>query len=218
MRCLRLSPVIALPALVLSSLLAHAGQNPDFTLPMHGIWPATFTETCDTPAAQGVDCSPSGRPTVNLPAGATGPGVVYLFMNNHAAVRGVQTAFEFAPWTMLFGRWDCLAALPETVPSNPGGPRHGLLCFAWPCVTDPSLLVIGSMTMNLTGSGCITQVQPERSTFLALDCNLEIDEFGLPEGAGRLGSVCIGSGGHDACDRVVPVESATWGRIKRSYR
>lgn len=103
-------------------------------------------------------------------------------------------------------------------PSNPGGPVAGSLQTAFDCATGGSLVVIGFMVMNLTGSGCVTQVQPANSTFLALDCNLEIDEFGLPEGAGRLGSVCIGSGGHDACDRVVPVQPATWGRIKRSYR
>ena len=28
---------------------------------------------------------------------------------------------------------------------------------------------------------------------------------------------CVGEGGHDACDRVVPVEASTWGAIKATY-
>jgi hypothetical protein len=198
---------------------AFGGSNPLFTLPMHGIHPADFTETCDTPARTGVDCI-NGRPIVNLPSGATGPAVLYVFVHNHLELKGIQTAFEFAPWTITVGVWDCQPGqLSLATPANPGGPDSGLLNTAFNCVTDLSLQVIGFMTMNLTGSGCIRQVQPSGSTFQALDCNLELDEFDLPGGETRLGSVCIGEGGLDVCDvGGSPVEPATWGSIRAQYR
>jgi hypothetical protein len=200
--------------------VAYAGQNPSFVLPMHGMWPATLTETCDTPAQNGVDCTATGRPTVNLPSGATGPAVMYLFVHEHIALKGVQTAFEFAPWTITFSSWDCQPGqLSLRTPANPGGPDTGILNTAFNCTTDRSLQVIGFMVLELTGSGCITQVQPTGSFFQALDCGLGLDEFAATgPNMARLGSVCIGSGGHDACFQVVPVESATWGAVKAQYR
>lgn len=211
----------AIPALlVLIASQAFAGANPHFTLPMHGIWPFTFSEFCTTPATQGIDCSHSGRPTVDLPPEATGPAIFYLFVHNHAAIQCVQTAFEWAPWTFLFGQWRCIPGshLHVQEPHDPGGPFHGYIGQCWPCVTDPSLLVVGFMVINITGPGCISQVEPYLR-ISALDCNNEVDELTLPgPDELRLGRVCVGSGGHDACDALTPVLSTTWGGIKAQYQ
>jgi hypothetical protein len=52
-----------------------------------------------------------------------------------------------------------------------------------------------------------------------VDCLNGIDRIdaGDPVEQLRLGKICVGEGGRDACDPVTAVEPATWGQIKRSY-
>jgi hypothetical protein len=206
--------------LTVGSTAIFGGANPYFTLPMHAIYPATFTETCDDPAQSGVDCI-NVLPTFTLPEGATGPAVLYLLCFRHTELAGVQTALEFAPWTIIFDNWNCqVNQLSLVTPGNPGGPTAGRLSTAFDCVRSPSIQVVGFMTMNLTGTGCIRQVNPSGSLVQALDCQLEIDQFDVtvPPHDTRAGSVCIGPGGRDACELWTAVEPATWGGIKAQYK
>jgi hypothetical protein len=72
----------------------------------------------------------------------------------------------------------------------------------------------------VSGTGCIGQIESSFPFGIhALDCHQEIDQIfpSEPGQRGRLGKICVGAGGHDACDRVTPVAAATWGRIKASY-
>jgi hypothetical protein len=214
---MRYAPVaMALMALCIGTT-AFGGANPQFTFPMHGLHPATFQENCATVAD--IDCLPGGvRPTVNLPGPLGGPGVVYFFVNNHNELKGAQTAFDFGTWSLVFGNWTCQPGfLALHVPTG-SGPDDGLLNAAWNCFAGTQLQTIGFMTMNMP-SGCITQVLPTGSLFQALDCDLNLDEHdGTGADAARLGSVCVDTGGVDACDAVNPVESATWGSIKAQYK
>jgi hypothetical protein len=72
----------------------------------------------------------------------------------------------------------------------------------------------------VSGTGCIGQIESSFPQGIhALDCQQQYDRIfpsELGQGA-RLGKICVGPGGHDACDRVTPVAAATWGRIKASY-
>ena len=204
-------PLLAVPIL-LSFVAAptHAGANPSFTLPLHA--KASQFEPCD--GYLPVDCLES-RPTVNV---AEGPVCVYLMIMNYCCLIGVQTAFSVDPeWTFLFGLWDCQpGSFPDVPPHPPFGPTSGTITTGFNCVTTGVLLPIGRMFFDAT-SGCVGQVE---SSFPfgthVLDCQQAMDRI-MPEEGERLGKICVGSGGHDACDRVTPVSPATWGAIKAAY-
>ena len=79
---------------------------------------------------------------------------------------------------------------------------------------------MGRMFFSNVTQGCIEQVQSAYSGGIAVvDCAGGIDQIDPsdPVQKQRLGRICVGSGGHDACDRVVPVESSTWGQIRATY-
>ncbi len=196
--------------LLLAAGPIYAGANPSFTLPLHA--KASQFEPCN--GYLPVDCL-DNRPTVNV---AEGPVAVYLMIMNYCCVSVVQTAFDVDPeWTFVFGLWDCQQGLgPEFPPHPPFGPTSGTMIYAFSCVTTGVLLPIGRMFFNATG-GCIEQVESSYpdGTFV-MDCQQGIDRI-LPEEGERLGKVCVGSGGYDACDRVTPVSPATWGAIKAAY-
>ena len=79
--------------LVLGSTAAYGGANPHFTLPMHGIYPATFSETCEDPMQGGVDCI-NTLPNFELPVGATGFAVLYLLCFRHTGSDELQTGIR----------------------------------------------------------------------------------------------------------------------------
>jgi hypothetical protein len=213
---MRYAPVaMALMALCIGST-AFAGANPQFTMPLHGIHPTTLTETCAT--AGDVDCI-NVLPTVELPPNP-GFGAVYLMVNNHTELKGIQTAIDFGPHILILGNWTCQTnQLSLSVPAMPGGPDAGLLSTAWDCVQSTDLQIAGFMQFNMVGTGCVSHVLPTGRLFEALDCGLLLDQHdGTGADAARLGKVCQGPGGFDACEAVSPVESATWGSIKAQYK
>jgi len=213
------SVAMALMALCLSTT-AFGGQNPLVTFPLHAKSGSTF-EACN--GYLPVDCtgligSPT-RPTVNIPA-AGAPVAVFLMANNHTALAGAQTAFEWPGWALAFSLWsECQGGqVTGTQPANPGGPTNGTIATAFNCVNSPALQVIGRMFFQPAGAiGCISQVE---STFpggiVALDCNQQTDQIPVSQGA-RLGKICPGQGGVDACEPLNAVEPATWGSIKGQY-
>jgi hypothetical protein len=207
------SVVMALTALCVSTT-AFAGLNPLITLPLHG--KASGFEACT--GYLPVDCL-DNRPTVDVQAV---PTAVFLLANNHTSLAGVQTAFEWPGWSLAFGLWDCQGGqLSAVTPMNPGGPTAGSITTAFNCITTQQLAVIGRMHFQPAGApGCISQVE---SSFPfgnhVVDCELGTDIIlhmnqGLQQ---RLGKICVGTGGHDACDAVVAVEPTTWGQIKTQY-
>lgn len=206
---MRYAPVMALMALLLATT-AVAGLNPFATLPLHG--KTSSFEQCN--GYLPVDCSLSNPPQVNMPA--PGPVAIFLFVNNYTRVAGVQTAFQKDPsWTFTFGLWDCQPnQLSAVTPGGAFGPTAGTISTAFDCLNGPALGVIGRMHFVAT-TGCITQVQ---STYPdgnhVVDCSQGKDLIDLAQ---RLGSVCVGQGGHNACPAVTPVEPATWGSIKAQY-
>jgi hypothetical protein len=204
---------MALMALCLSTT-AFGGANPLATLPLHAKSGSTF-ENCD--GYLPVDCL-GVRPTVDVPAGA--PAAVFLLVNNHTAVAGVQTAFEWPGWNFGFGLWEgCRAGqVNGTTPTAPGGPMAGTIATAFNCVNTPAVFVVGRMFFFPGAGGCISQVQ---STFpggnVVLDCNNQTDSITDPLRMGRICTIGSGPGGHDACPPIVAVEPTTWGSIKAQY-
>jgi len=193
---------------------AYAGANPNFTLPLHA--KASQFELCD--GYLPVDCL-GVRPTVQLESGQ--PVAVFLLVANYTQLAALQTAFEVDPsWSYLFGLWFCPPTYGDFPPVPPFGPTAGnLSCRFFNCVTNGQLLPIGRMHF-ISGTGCVGQIE---SSFAmgtwAMDCQQELDQIfpNEPGQAARLGRVCVGPGGHDACEAATPVAPATWGRIKASY-
>jgi hypothetical protein len=189
---------------------AQAGDNPHFTIPLHA--KVSNFEPCD--GYLPVNCV-DVRPTVDI---EPGPVAIFVFVMNYTKLAGVQTAFEVdRSWTFSFGLWEC-QGLHEFPPQPPFGPTSGTISLAFTqCATSGRLVVIGRMFF-VAATGCIGQVE---SAFPfgthAFDCENQIDPIS-PGDEARLGKVCVGPGGRDACDRVVPVAPATWGHIKSTYR
>jgi hypothetical protein len=201
---------MALMALCITTT-AFGGANPQVTLPLHA--KASTFEQCN--GYLPVDCI-GNRPTVDV---AAAPIAVFLFIHNYNNVAGVQTAFDWPGWSLTFGLWDCQGGqLSAVTPTNPGGPTAGSITTAFNCVNGPALAVIGRIHMVPAGApGCISQVQ---STFPGginvLDCAQGTDL--IPDSqAARLGKICVGQGGVDACEPINAVESSTWGSIKAQY-
>lgn len=205
------SVAMALMALCITTT-AFGGANPQVTLPLHA--KASSFEPCN--GYLPVDCA-GNRPTVNIPAAQ--PIAVFLLFNNYNNVAGVQTAFEWPGWSLTFGLWDCqVGQLSAVTPVNPGGPTAGSITTAFNCVNGPALAVVGRIHLVPAGAaGCVSQVQ---STFPGginvLDCTQGTDL--IPDSqAARLGKICVGQGGVDACAPLNAVESSTWGSIKAQY-
>jgi hypothetical protein len=137
----------------------------------------------------------------------------------------------------------CLATAPLAIPNtasagaNPNFtvPLHAMSGFGGTCqdylrvdcVTHrpnvnvaPGVTTVFVFVANHTGiAGLATVANPGGLT--ALDCGFLEDGIDPddPVQRFRLGSICVNAGGHDACDPLaIPVESATWGKIKDGYR
>lgn len=193
-----------------ASSAAFAGNNPQVTIPLHG--KASSFEPCTGLAP--VDCG-ANRPTVNV---AGGPVCIFVTLRNYVGVAGVQTAFDNPnSWTFTFGLWDCQTGqLNAVTPGAPFGATAGSITTAFTCVTSGALLPVGRMFFIAT-TGCISQIQSSYPFGIhVLDCEGGIDQISDNE-QGRLGKICVGSGGVDACDPISPVEATTWGQIKASY-
>jgi len=213
MLMLKRAPVIASIALLAAATAAMAqgpGVNNQVTLPLH--YKASGFEACTGLAP--VDCL-TNRPAISATSGAA--AAIFLTVMNYQSIQGVQTAFQFdATWTLTFGLWDCQTGqLNAVTPAMPGGPTAGSITTAFNCVTTGALLPIGRMFFTGPTAGCISQVQSTYPFGIhVLDCQGGVNQ--ITEDA-RLGKVCVGAGGVDACDPVSPVESATWGGIKAQY-
>ena len=192
---------------------AAAGENPSFTLPLH-IAASTY-QPCN--GYLPIDCT-SNHPTVNLSGG--GPVAVFIFVANYQRISYLQVGLEWDPsWSHSFGLFDCQPGQLEGF--FPDSPTTASGVTAFSCVNGPALAVMGRMFFTAGSSGCLAFIQPPWPTWPngihAGDCQLGIDQI-TDEDSPRFGRVCVGSGGVDACDRVVPVFPSTWGAIKGSYR
>lgn len=208
--------LLALALLVSSASSAFGGANPDVTLPLHARFGQAENGCRDF---QPVDCV-NLRPTVNIPPNTE--VMIYLLMHNYSQVQGVQTAFEWDPgWVPL----ECfLNCRPGSVWGWPDPCYYfeveGVIGIAFNCVTGPALEPFGRLRFLSGPSGCIRQVQTNYPFGVYVgDCTNGIDQVDPadPVQALRLGRICVEEGGHDACDRVTPVEASTWGRIKAAF-
>jgi len=199
---------IAMTALAGTAL---AGGNPNFTLPLHAKV-IHGSEGCT--GYLPVDCL-GVPPTVQVQTGQL--VAIFLLVANASQLTGVQTAFEIDPsWTFISDDWYCRGR-PAFVPGPPFNGNTNSVAVAFNCITGGALLPIGLMHF-VAGTGCVGQTI---STYPlgthVLDCNQDFDLITLSQAA-RLGSVCVGPGGHDACAAATPVAAATWGSIKQTYR
>ena len=156
-------------------------------------------------------------PTVNVQAAPLG---VFVLIYNYEAASGLQTALQWTGWSRTFSIWDCLQMCdpgPCPPPINPPGTEIIAVAFTG-CVTGPALVSVGRIFFVPAGNaGCITQSDPGLPLGIhLLDCEGGWDQITDPESP-RLGKICVNAGGVNACAGAVPVESATWGRIKATY-
>jgi hypothetical protein len=201
-----------------------AQANTHFSVVLHARTPGG-TGTC---TATGVPNCTNIRPTTQVAADTEFR--LYIFINNYTALGAMQTAFAWpADWVcdpdgeppITFGCRGTTQAYAHE-PVNPGGPIDGTLATAFDCFTGPGLAAIGRIDFLSGAAGCLTQVNPAQGTrrVEVLDCqnNSTTIDADTSFGQLRLGAICVGTPGRDACDVHPAVEPATWGSIKATYR
>jgi len=218
---MRYAPVaICLLALCLPTV---AWANDNFTVVLHARTPSG-TGTC---TAAGLPNCVGIRPTTQVAANTEFR--LYIFIRNHTALGAMQTGFQWpADWVATpTGEppffFSCRGDTPAHTPVNPGGPIHGTLALAFECFTSPALCAIGRIDFFAGAGGCLEQINPIQGTgrVEVLDCqnNSTTLDATTPHGQSRLGSICVGVPGRDACDAITTaVEPATWGSVKATYR
>lgn len=187
------------------------GGNTCTTMMLHAV--STSFAACDD--LGGLDCD-----TVPATVDVTGLGqfASFLIYRNYEEVAGGQCAFTVDPsWVFTFGLWDCQGGqVNGTTPAAPWGETSGTIATAFNVVSGGQIAVIGRLHWATAASGCL-DIDTESSFPFQTHV---IDGVGvvtpvIPQNRGRL---CVGTGGYDACDFVVPVEATTWGGIKAQYQ
>ena len=184
-------------------MTAQAGLNPDFRIVLHA--KQSSFEPCN--GYLPVDCT-SVQPTVNV---QSAPITVFVLLANYQQASGIETAFSWSGWVQTFSIWDCSGIICDPGPCNffPPGASGGTVAGTFPdCVNGPALKVIGTMSFVPAGnSQCIRMVQPSSPLGIHLiDCNDEIDQI-TDENSPRLGRICVGAGGVNACSSVTGVDT-----------
>ena len=185
-----------------ASTLAQDAPNTNTTFVLHVVQ-ASYGP-CDI-----VDpCEPGHGPVLEI----TQPGqphVIYFIVRNYAGIIGLQADLVWpTDWTWLFeitcppNPLDCFHVGPNTIS-----------CAFNDCLTGGSSLVMAAIHM-IPGSGCfsITESKWPGGTYV-VNCQGELD----PVAKHNWGRVCVGPGGHNTCNPIVPIEGATWGAIKAQY-
>jgi len=221
MRCASL--VICLLTLCFATL---AEADPEFKVVLHARTPAG-SGRCD--AADLPDCA-NIRPTTQVVPNTEFR--LYIFVKDYGAdgVKGFSTAFDWpsdwhcdpdgkAPYV-----WECHVGPYLHIPIDPGGPLDGALTQVFvDCVTEPSFLPIARIDFLAGSAGCLTLINPARGFGRVEVLNCLLDSYLIdasdPVQQLRLGSICVGSPGRDACDPMTTVvEPTTWGNVKATYR
>jgi hypothetical protein len=205
------------------AVLASAAQaNQNFTVVLHARTPSGLGSctVADLPT-----CQTGSDPVTQIAASIDFRA--YIFVNNYTNIQALQTCFVWpADWHIapngppsVFG---CRAnQLNASEPADPGGPSAGTLATAFDCVTGPTMTPIARIDFQAGAGGCLTQVNPAQGTMRieVVDCLNASTSFDAsdPLNLPRLGTICIGANGINACGPL-PVEAATWGRIKASFK
>ncbi len=210
--------VLALGMVMLASV-AEANQN--FTVVLHARTPSG-TGACTV--ADLPTCQAGSDPVTQIAASIDFR--LYIFVNNYTNIQAIQTSFTWP------GDWLIAPSGPPSVfgcrgnqlnasePAQPGGPSAGTLATAFDCVTGPAMTPIARIDFQAGASGCLIQTNPAQGSqqVEVVDCtntSTRLDASN-PVNLPRLGTICIGSAGVNACNPL-PVEPATWGAIKASF-
>ena len=154
-------------------------------------------------------CGEGRSPNVEVEVGAR--IAVYLLLYNYHAVAGVQTAFEWQPWTFLFGIWDSCRGnqVVGTTPREPGGVLDGTLTTAFDCIGGGTTAVVGILHFLVTAPGCLLLIDSD----LPFGTHIVDHEHTVtPVFPENRGTICAGHQGVDAC---VPITTRD-GRHRRS--
>lgn len=216
------SVAICLFALCLATV---AEANSNFTVPLHaGLEGASCTSAASVTCELG---NPAGAPRVNIAPGEAFR--LFILVNNYTELQAFQTALVWpADWTVNPDgvQSPCTAGtFVAHDPVAPGGPTDGTYAAAFNCITGPAVARIHRVDFIAGATGCISQTNPTQgSGFVEIDDCATDPPGGNPTyidantGQNRLGKICVGAGGFDACRGPVPVEAATWGKIKNTYK
>jgi hypothetical protein len=170
---------------------------------------------CNGPQQGGLDCR-TVLPVVNI-EGMSEPWV-FMYLRNYDATCGVQCAYTWPPsWTFLFGVWNCQGhQLVAVQPAAPGA-LTGTIATVFDQITGGGLAPVGRLVFADATSGCLDIIE---SGYPFGNHTVQCTGEPTPLSPDNVGRVCVGPGGYGACEPALPtpVEPATWGSIKSTYR
>jgi hypothetical protein len=190
------------------SQAAIAGPNANTTLVLHAV--QTGYGTCDLADP----CAGPGQPTVEITSPAE-THAIYVIARNYEGIDGVQCAFDWDDWILLFHHEQCL---PQQLGSDSGpigpGSLYGNMTTTFDCITGGASAIVSRLHM-IPNQGCLEIIE---SSFPfgthVMGCDVSFEAV-APENRGK---ICVGPGGMNTCEPAFPVEAATWGGIKGQYR
>jgi hypothetical protein len=97
----------------------------------------------------------------------------------------------------------------------PLGATSGTITTAFDPITSSELEVMGRMNFVAPSAGCLSIIE---SSFPGATHVINVALEATPIIEENRGQICVGLGGINACDPVIPVESSSWGAIKSQYR
>ncbi len=139
-----------------------------------------------------------------------------LVRNIDTELDAVSCAFDWDPsWNFVASAWSCAGGNTGEVSPYGPGPMEGSLVVTFDCIPAGSTVVAGWLLMSSGHQGCLEIIE---STFFPI-CGLASTACWQPDctpiDPRNVGRVCVGPGGYAPCEPVaVPVEAASWGRIK----
>jgi hypothetical protein len=209
-----------LATFIVTGLLAAptVAANKNTTIVLHA-QPIGNVINCDQWIGN-VDCSPELPPTINVGPGE--PILVHIFLRNYddasalfckLSVDGGEGAQTWGDWTFHAASLSCLLGQTDNGP----GPLNGNMHTTFACLTGGDLRLVGYLVLTSGSHGCLRVEEHDIEGTGVWDCSGGIGLIQVaPQNRGR---ICVGVGGYNACDpQIVPVESATWGRIKKQYQ
>jgi hypothetical protein len=205
MRCLSFAGVM-IAMLSLDFADALAGSVPSIVLDVRDKF-----AYCEAPDP----CEPPNQPQVNIPQTHQWFWI-YVFARNFDNISAIQWAFDWpSTLTVSSGGWLCppgALGIPEQPPYGPG-PIYGSCGSVFNCISSGASQLIGSVGV-LPGTGCLEIIESAFPNGTSLvTCSGEV----MPIAPANRGKVCVGKGGIITCESAVPVEPATWGKIKAQY-
>ncbi len=210
-RPLLISRLILVTTLMLCLAASRADASNELTtIVLHAVDATTAACTDDG----GLDCQ-QVLPVIDV-TGMQSPGI-FVYLRNYELISGLQCAFEWSPdWVLLYTLWTCQSNQVNGTTPTASGTHDGTIATAFDAIAGGPLATIGQLFFSSAATGCLTIIDSDYP-FGTHVVDPATEVTWIQEG--NRGRICVGMDGWNSCEpEFRPVESASWGQIRRQFR